>query len=53
MGLQEMAAADQILISTATYEAVRDHVQARPIEPLPLKGRSSNEPAYEVLSLLD
>lgn len=53
MRLQEIAAADQILISSTTYEAVREHVQVRPMEPLTLKGRSRNEPVYEILDLVD
>jgi class 3 adenylate cyclase len=49
--LQESAKADQILIDSATYEAVLDSIEAQPTEPLLLKGKKTATIAYEVLSM--
>ena len=49
--LQENAKADQILIDPATYEAVLDAIDARPTEPLLLKGKKAPIIAYEVLGM--
>lgn len=46
--LQENARAGQILICETTYAAVKDQVEASPIETLAVKGRSSPLQAYEV-----
>jgi len=49
--LQENAKADQILIDPATYEAVLDAIEAKPTEPLLLKGKKAPIIAYEVLGM--
>ncbi len=49
--LQENAKGGQIIICEATYEAVKDIVEARAIEPLSLKGRGAPMAAYEILAL--
>jgi PAS domain S-box-containing protein len=49
--LQENARNDQILISQAAYQLVKDHVRANALEPLLVKGRSEPEPVFEVLGL--
>jgi PAS domain S-box-containing protein len=50
--LQENAARNQILISRAAYERVRDEVDARPFVPLTVKGKTQPIEVYEVLKLL-
>ena len=49
--LQENAKADQILIDSATYEAVVDSVDAKATDPLLLKGKKVPIVAYEVLGM--
>ncbi len=49
--LEEYAQAHQILISEATYHAVRECVQVRPTGPLKLKGLDESVCAYEVLEV--
>jgi adenylate cyclase len=46
-----VADGDQILISTATYALVRDHVIAETVPPLRLKGIAEAVSAYQVLGL--
>lgn len=50
--LQENAAAGQILLGEATYLAVRDRVETRPVGALQLKGRRAAESTYELLTLI-
>ena len=50
--LQENARHDQILISQAAYDQVKDHVRANALDPLMVKGHSTPEPVYEVLGLI-
>ena len=49
--LQENARHDQILISQAAYDLVKDHVRVTALEPLLVKGHSTPEPVFEVLGL--
>ncbi len=44
-----LAQPNQILISQATYEQVREAVEARPLEPVIVKGKSRPVMIYEVL----
>ncbi len=50
--LQENAEAGQILLSQSAYDAVREHVRAKSLKPIEIKGRSSTEPVYELISLI-
>jgi len=50
--LQENAEAGQILLSQCAYDAVREHVRAKSLKPIEIKGRSSTEPVYELISLI-
>ncbi len=49
--LQENARHDQILISQAAYDLVKDRVRVNALEPLLVKGHSKPEPVFEVLGL--
>ncbi len=49
--LQENAARNQILISREAYERVKDQVDARPVIPLTVKGKTQPLEVYEVLGL--
>jgi class 3 adenylate cyclase len=49
--LQENARHDQILISQAVYDLVKDHVRVNALDPLLVKGHSRPEPVFEVLGL--
>ena len=49
--LEQAAAAGAILIGEATYRLVRDRVDAEPVKPLTLKGKSAPVPAYQVLTV--
>ena len=49
--LQENAKGGQILISAAAYRHVEDYVQVLQLPPLQVKGRSTPEIVYEVVSL--
>ncbi|MFP4394716.1 MAG: adenylate/guanylate cyclase domain-containing protein [Anaerolineales bacterium] len=51
--LQESAKPGQILVDKPTYLAAQDIVEARPIEPLLLKGRLESIEIYEVFSVKD
>ncbi|HFE66557.1 MAG TPA: GAF domain-containing protein [Chloroflexi bacterium] len=47
--IQENAQADEILISSATYEVVKDWVFAEPLPPMQVKGRQNLEQIYRLL----
>ena len=49
--IQENAARNQILISRAAYERVREEVEARPFAPLTVKGKTIPLEVYEVLQM--
>ncbi len=49
--LESNAKAGEILISEALYEEVKDRVEAEPIGPLALKGKSVTVNTYKVISL--
>ena len=49
--LQENAKHDQILISQAAYERVKNVVRVNALEPLLVKGHSTPQPVFEVLGL--
>ena len=51
-GLQKNAEAGQILLSQSAYQAVKEHVRVRPLNPVKVKGRSSTEPVYELVELI-
>lgn len=46
--LQENASSGQILICQSTYAAVKEHIQAQPLQPLTVKGRTDPLPVYLV-----
>jgi len=50
--LQENAVAAQILLSQSAYEAVKEHVRVRALEPIKVRGRSSAERVYELMGLV-
>ncbi len=50
--LQENAARNQIVISAAAYERVKNQVRVTPMEPMTLKGKRETIPVYEVHGLL-
>lgn len=47
--IQENAGGDQILLSKATYELVKDWVTVEPLEPIRVKGRQTLEQIYQLL----
>jgi len=49
--IQENSAKNQILISREAYERVKDEVDAKPFEPLTVKGKAQPLEVYEVLGL--
>jgi PAS domain S-box-containing protein len=49
--LQENAARNQIVISQAAYERVSNSIEARPMEPISVKGKREPIPVYEILGL--
>ncbi len=49
--LQEVADPMQILLSEDTYQQVKDHVKAKELEPIPVKGRTQLTKVYELLSV--
>ena len=49
--LEQMAAANQILISPQTYEMVQSHVEVARLEPIMVKGLAEPMQVYNVLSL--
>ncbi len=50
--LEQMAAANQILISSQTYELVQSHVEVARLEPIMVKGLAEPMQVYNVLSLI-
>jgi len=50
--LQENAAPGQILLSAAAYAAVVGDIEARPLNPVQVKGRTALEQVYEVIGPL-
>jgi PAS domain S-box-containing protein len=49
--LQENAAKNQIVISSAAYQRVKDHVTVSEMEPMIVKGKREPIPVYEILGL--
>jgi len=49
--LESNAKAEQILISEAVYEALKDRIEATPIGEIPLKGKSNKIMVYSVESI--
>jgi adenylate cyclase len=49
--LQESARGGQILLSSSTYELVKDKVEVNALEPIQLKGRQAFEQVYELLNV--
>ncbi len=49
--IQENCAKNQILISKEAYERVKDEIEAKPFEPLSVKGKTHPLDVYEVLGL--
>jgi len=49
--LQENSSKNQIIISKETYERVNKQIEARPLENLPVKGRSKPVEVLEVIGL--
>jgi class 3 adenylate cyclase len=50
---EQTAAPGEVLIGEATYALVRGAVEAEPMEPLALKGKSEPVSAYRLLSVLE
>jgi class 3 adenylate cyclase len=51
--LEQAAQPGEILIGETTFQLVRDFVEAEPVEPLSLKGKSDAVPAYKLVSVPD
>jgi adenylate cyclase len=51
MKIQGNAKSGQVLIDAVTYEAVLDWVEAKPLEPIMLKGKKAPVTVYEVAGL--
>ncbi len=49
--LESQAEAGKVLISSSTYEAVREHVVAEALEPVAVKGKSEKVLVYDVTSI--
>src|SRR5919109_1363767 len=49
--LEQAAGATEVLLGDLTYNLVRDAVEADPVEPLTLKGKSEPVPAYRLLAV--
>ena len=49
--LEQAAGATEVLLGDLTYNLVRDAVEADPVEPLTLKGKSEPVPAYRLLGV--
>ena len=47
--LQESARGDQILLSSSTYQLVKERVEVRALAPIQVKGRQAVEQIYELL----
>ena len=50
--LEQAAGGDEILISEATHQLVRDAVRVEPVEPLALKGKSHVVPAFRLVEVV-
>ncbi|MCP4416971.1 MAG: GAF domain-containing protein [Chloroflexi bacterium] len=50
--IQENAQADEILISSSTYQQVKAWVKADPLEPMKVKGRQTPEQIYRLVGAL-
>ena len=42
----------QVLLSDATYQAVKDHVTVKELEPIQVKGRTQLTSVYELVEVL-
>jgi class 3 adenylate cyclase len=51
--LEQNAEAGAILIGEDTFLAAQAYLQAEPVEPLPLKGKSERVPAYHLIAVSD
>jgi adenylate cyclase len=51
--LQENAWHNQIVISDAAYQRVKDQVRVLPMDPMQVKGKREPIPVYEILGLLE
>jgi class 3 adenylate cyclase len=49
--LQESAKGGQILLSSSTYELVKDRVEVRALDPIQVRGRQATERVYELLNV--
>jgi class 3 adenylate cyclase len=49
--LQDYASPNQILLGSSTYALVKDHVVARELEPIRVKGREAVERIFELIDL--
>jgi len=49
--IQEQAKAEQILLSRATYDQVKDHVEAEPLGRMRMERRAEEAEVYEAISL--
>ncbi|MDX6358262.1 MAG: hypothetical protein QOH37_1316 [Nocardioidaceae bacterium] len=51
--LEQAAGPGEILLGAATYQMVRDAVEAEPVDPVPAKGKAEAVPAYRLRRVLD
>ena len=51
--IQENAQKDQVLMSEAVYQQVKDFVEVIPMEPMQVKGRQAMEQFYELADIKD
>ncbi len=51
--LEQAAGPGEILLGAATYDMVRDAVEADPVDPVPAKGKAEAVPAYRLRVVLD
>ena len=49
--IQENAAPDEILLSDATYQLVKDMALVEPLKPMQVKGRKALEKIYRLVGL--
>ena len=49
--LSDIAGPGQIYVSAEAYERVKDHVEARLVGDVQVKGHSSSDKVYEILAL--
>ena len=47
--IEGVAKSGQVLISQSTYDVVKAHVEAEPLEPIALKGKSAPQQLYSVI----